>query len=280
MAQLYRRGSRGLEVGRIQSALNAYGAKPPLKVDGDFGGSTETAVRKFQTFNGLPVDGIVGPQTRGFLYPFKTLTMKGVVQRGTTNPPLQLRMPTLTSPSSSTKTSQPLTLKPPAPSGGGGQWVQQVQAGGQVAFKPWLNTGSPQPAVWSGVVTMAFTYQTKPEGRHFEFSPLLQLVVNSQSKPGDPLFTFSGGGQVTWADIFAKGSWHILSPFVQVMGLAQLNDGKLQLGIQGSAGNQITFEAKKDRFLIFAQGAVAGTWTNNGQFTLGPQVSLGLIGQF
>ncbi|HEY8747986.1 MAG TPA: hypothetical protein VIM11_08430 [Tepidisphaeraceae bacterium] len=164
--------------------------------------------------------------------------------------------------------------------GGGGQWVQQVQAGGQVAFKPWVNTGSPQSTVWSGLVTMQFTYQTRPEGRHFEFSPLLQLAINSQSKPSDPLFTFSGGGQVTWADIYAKGSWHILSPFVQVMGLAQLNDGKLQLGVQGSIGNQITFEAKKDRFLIFAQGAIAGTYTNDGNFTLGPQISLGLIGQF
>jgi hypothetical protein len=301
MAQLYRKGTKGLEVARIQSALNVYGAKPQLKVDGDFGADTENAVRAFQTANGIkPVDGIVGPITRGYLYPFRTLTVSGVMQRGPINK--SPRAPRTSSSSSSSSSSpspsnttsttsstsssasgspgssQPLKLTPP--SVGGGKWVQQVQAGGQVAFAPWLNTGSPQSAVRSGVLTMQFTYQTRPEGRHFELSPILQLAINSQSKSTDPLFTYSAGGQVTWADIYAPGSWHILSPYVQIMGLAQNSDGKLQLGVQGSIGNQITYEAKKDRLMFFLQGSLAGTYTNDGNFTLGPQVTLGAIGQF
>lgn len=31
--------------------------------DGDFGGATETAVRNFQTENGLEIDGVIGPET-------------------------------------------------------------------------------------------------------------------------------------------------------------------------------------------------------------------------
>jgi peptidoglycan hydrolase-like protein with peptidoglycan-binding domain len=37
--------------------------KPPLAVDGIFGRLTRNAVIDYQTWNGLQVDGIVGPQT-------------------------------------------------------------------------------------------------------------------------------------------------------------------------------------------------------------------------
>lgn len=35
----------------------------PLQVDGDFGGHTFNAVWDYQSWNGLQVDGVVGPQT-------------------------------------------------------------------------------------------------------------------------------------------------------------------------------------------------------------------------
>ena len=58
---LLRRGSEGKAVEDLQERLNGLGAD--LKVDGDFGPATEFAVRQFQTFWGIDVDGVVGDQT-------------------------------------------------------------------------------------------------------------------------------------------------------------------------------------------------------------------------
>jgi len=61
---LLKRGSKGVAVRELQSMLNAAGASPVLKVDGDFGPATERAVKAYQRSAKLVVDGIVGPQTR------------------------------------------------------------------------------------------------------------------------------------------------------------------------------------------------------------------------
>lgn len=60
---LLKRGSKGPEVARLQTLLNANGAIPPLLVDADFGSRTETAVKAFQKARGLAPDGEVGPKT-------------------------------------------------------------------------------------------------------------------------------------------------------------------------------------------------------------------------
>lgn len=49
-------GSRGVDVGRLQSALG-------LRIDEEFGSVTEGAVMTFQAARGLEVDGVVGPRT-------------------------------------------------------------------------------------------------------------------------------------------------------------------------------------------------------------------------
>ena len=53
---LYKKGSKGEFVKRIQKLLHVY-------PDGIFGPVTEEAVKDFQKANGLTVDGIVGPAT-------------------------------------------------------------------------------------------------------------------------------------------------------------------------------------------------------------------------
>lgn len=57
-----RRGSRGDHVRVLQTVLNNR-AGQRLAVDGDFGPSTEAAVKNLQRFFGLSVDGVVGPRT-------------------------------------------------------------------------------------------------------------------------------------------------------------------------------------------------------------------------
>lgn len=69
----FRLGSKGEEVRRIQEKLKALGIyKGP--VDGDFGGGTEGAVRRFQAAERLEVDGTVGPLTWQSLFQEKIAT--------------------------------------------------------------------------------------------------------------------------------------------------------------------------------------------------------------
>ncbi|MDR2736046.1 MAG: peptidoglycan-binding protein [Gracilibacteraceae bacterium] len=58
-------GSKGNDVRWVQWQLNLCGFV--LVVDGDFGSSTETAVRSYQKNIALPLDGIVGANTRKLL---------------------------------------------------------------------------------------------------------------------------------------------------------------------------------------------------------------------
>ncbi len=59
---LYKRGSKGKEVEKIQRKLKKLGYYLGA-IDGDFGGGTESAVKRFQRDNNLKIDGIVGEKT-------------------------------------------------------------------------------------------------------------------------------------------------------------------------------------------------------------------------
>lgn len=61
---IYKIGSRGEDVRKIQKALN-------LIDDGIFGPLTDEAVRDYQRKNNLVVDGIVGDKTFSSLFPYK-----------------------------------------------------------------------------------------------------------------------------------------------------------------------------------------------------------------
>jgi len=56
-----RQGSTGTAVQALQVQLAKHGAQ--VATDGDFGPGTDAAVRRFQSANGLGVDGVVGPAT-------------------------------------------------------------------------------------------------------------------------------------------------------------------------------------------------------------------------
>ncbi len=63
MVYTLRKGDSGQEVARLQAQFVLKG----LAVDGKFGSKTEKAVKEYQSFNNLTVDGIAGPQTLGSL---------------------------------------------------------------------------------------------------------------------------------------------------------------------------------------------------------------------
>lgn len=61
VSSIVRRNSKGDDVKTLQTLLNKFGYN--LVVDGDFGSTTEGAVKKFQGLNSLVMDGIVGKKT-------------------------------------------------------------------------------------------------------------------------------------------------------------------------------------------------------------------------
>lgn len=63
----------GAAVAELQELLCAHGYK--LKIDGDYGGRTESAVKLFQKGHGLRIDGVVGSKT--------WVMLKTTVQPGT-----------------------------------------------------------------------------------------------------------------------------------------------------------------------------------------------------
>lgn len=60
--EVLKRGARGASVETLQKYLGII-QTPKLKVDGDFGPKTVSAVKKFQRSNGLWIDGVVGRLT-------------------------------------------------------------------------------------------------------------------------------------------------------------------------------------------------------------------------
>nr|DAK08600.1 MAG TPA: N acetylmuramidase [Caudoviricetes sp.] len=81
-----RRGSKGADVTKLQTALNALGYDCGA-ADGIFGAATEKAVRAFQKDNSLAVDGIAGKATQEALYAAEsvpratyTVTLRNVPQ--------------------------------------------------------------------------------------------------------------------------------------------------------------------------------------------------------
>ena len=59
-----KKGSKGNTVKALQILLAGNGCSVgKYGVDGDFGGDTEAAVRRFQSKKEITVDGIVGPAT-------------------------------------------------------------------------------------------------------------------------------------------------------------------------------------------------------------------------
>ena len=79
MSQDLKPGAQGLEVSRVQVALNNQ--KVFVQQTGKYDAQTEKAVRKFQADHKLPVTGIVDDMTSAWLFPYKKVNVHGQVFR-------------------------------------------------------------------------------------------------------------------------------------------------------------------------------------------------------
>jgi len=76
-----RLGSKGPGVREVQALLAMDGFN--VKVDGDFGPATKTAVKAFQGSNMLAADGVVGPKTQAALSALRAAAPRDAGQRST-----------------------------------------------------------------------------------------------------------------------------------------------------------------------------------------------------
>ena len=75
---VYRIGWKGPEIERIQIKLKELGHYQG-SLDGDFGGGTLRAVKAYQRYRGLKVDGIVGPETWASLFDGEPMSTPAII---------------------------------------------------------------------------------------------------------------------------------------------------------------------------------------------------------
>jgi hypothetical protein len=300
-------GAQGVDVGRAQTALNKYQVHPVLKVDGDFGPKTHAGVGEFQERYRLKTSGEVDDDTWPVLNPYRTVSVFGLlVPKGLILPQFKDPFDPSNSPLKSWGVPQPsFKLNPhlldpprnpvgypfryPLPStpepvkSGSGDVVFQPQVGPQFLTKPWWYSGFPkdQPPGASLSVPFQFwvTWRSAPKGRHTEIGFGPGFAFNRTVQKDDSPYTLSASFQVMIADIWARGSWHLLAPYVQAGGY--WNFRPHTEGFSVNVGNQMTYEIIDDTLMLMLQ---PGFWINHdvtkNQSTYGPGVGLSVGGSF
>ena len=284
-------GSAGPDVKELQGLLNYHLRAPliPLAPDGQFGRLTDARLRQFQTVNQIHVDGIVGPQTRSLLYATITMRLNTRVSLGKGQPiavaaraarsgafggRVLLASAGDSLPAGAFPTASPSPSAPPTPS----LHLDniQIQAGGQRTFTPWIGPSS--PSFDSLLVSAQATFLKVSDGPHLELALGGQFAVSP--KLSDGKYNAQGFFQITGADLIAPGRFHLLSPFAQVSFQSNFFPfGSPTVGL--TAGNQLSFDIIKDRWMFFVQGALAANLSlNDGTASVSPQVIGGMTWQF
>jgi hypothetical protein len=308
-------GCKGEDVRAVQNALNRNGAS--LDPDGDFGTHTRDAVNDFQKEQRkrnpkFGVDGKVGPETRGALFPLVAVTVNVFGMRLTdpTNrsvkprpgfglPPLTLKTPAPPAlPPALNLTLPPLTLgalrhekipglaepiavppMPAIPSIMGTNWQQIAQS--QVQFKG-LFRG---PTVNSFAIGIQTVFNKKDSDNHFEYTTgcLLQSPIGFQDGQGNN-FTLGCFANATWVDpILHRGMFHLVNPYAQLQGQGNVGGPALPTAQLGLFPVNINVDLNEDGLqLNFTGGAVWNlTFQDNGIVsTWGTQLGVGLVGKF
>jgi len=300
-------GARGVDVGRAQTALNKHQVRPLLKVDGDFGPKTLVGVGEFQERYKLKPSGEVDADTWLFLNPYRTVSVFGLLSpRGLTLPEFKSPFDPSNSPLKLGGLQQPSfkldphSLDPPRnPVGypfryplpatpdpvkpGSGDVVFQPQFGPQFLTKPLWYSGFPKGQPPGPSLSFPFqfwvTWRSAPKGMHTEIGFGPGFAFNRTVSKDDSPYTLSANFQVMIADIWARGSWHLLAPYAQVGGYWNFRPDTEGFGV--NLGNQMTYEIIDDRLMLMLQ---PGFWINHDltkkQTTYGPGVGLSVGGSF
>lgn len=308
-----KKGDKGLDVRRVQTLLIALkfldeklpNGKPSL--DGDFGNATEAAVKAFQTqATTLKPTGILDAETWKVLNPYRTVRVTAQVSSdfSLTMPPrgrfslLPRLVPMLTlqpmdmtwhpTPGdvSTATTEKPAAAATTAQNAGRG-FVLQPQLGPQYLTPPVFYTSPPgstkpgqslahQLQVW-------LTYRTAKDGRHLELGVGPSFSVNQKFHSDDPRYTIAGNVSIMVADIFAKGSWHFLSPELQ-LGYYNNRDDHFNFvssGLALNVGDQMSYEIIDDTLMfIWTPGFWMQYDLKTGQVQGAPGLSLAIGGSF
>jgi hypothetical protein len=294
--RLLLKGMEGEDVRDVQRKLNArYTNFPKLDENGKFGKETEKAVRLFQTWNLLAVDGKVGDCTWAAL---DTILMVASVtaEPGPQFSPLLNRMmemavvnaehasnrkqgPTTLRmrPPPDVGQSPPLldrmfdkaakelwkrrvfdTMKPPSP----GDRIYQFQ--GQTGGTAQLGG----PSSGSLALVIAAISRTSQLDRHWEYGPFLQPQINST----DPRWQILTGFSVQYTDLWHVHRWHLASFYAQPSWA--IPHPTLSLPI----GHQLSFDLTKDGNLsLFVQDQAAVTIDlTSRQISVGAGIALGV----
>lgn len=293
-----KKGDHGLDVSRLQVVLvkmNLLGTKTPQgkpMPNGVFDDVTETALRQFQRLLELPQTGILDFETLKALIPYRTIKVAGSYCGLHSGPAMRLRLlPDLRLGRKPDLTYHPVINMPgtpavgpptpaPSPAKGGADVIGQAQLGGQYVAKPFFTT---KPSGWTPLersLSLQFqawlTYRSAQDGTHVEIGMGPGIAADQKVSHNDPRFTFTGSFSLTVADIFAPGSFHLLSPQLQLSVYNNTSDSMktLSSGFGASIGNQMSIDIKKDVLSFQVTPAIyMNVDCRTGQMTLAPGIS-------
>lgn len=254
-----------------------------LKPDRIFGPKTEAAVKAYQVLHHLVPDGIVGPRTRD------AVNTRLFVVGGT----LYRQMPSvkaaslLAARSALELRTSPAQSTPPLPPPSQGSTVLQLQPGLTMVARPWIFPPGQQPGtILQKSLQLSIVYKQGDGIGHVEAGAFVQVSSNSQSGPGDPMVSFTGGWQCVAADLLApwlipklRWQFHPVSLVFQQTLVFNARPASVALGF--GIGEQAQLDLGSDRFGVVIGGIIVanGDLTNTA-FSLGVQATLGGVVQF
>jgi hypothetical protein len=267
MARTLKQGDTGQDVVVLQKVLNKHldlVGGPLLKPDGVFGARTRQKVVEFQKINRLVADGVVGPKTTAALLDIKMVTVRTEMNTTSSGSPQPAPSPKPVTPPAQ---SQPSPTPPKTRS-------FQVQAGGQVAFNPWVAS----PFVLTA--QMNFFVRRNRFPPVIEISPGVQLSINM---PGSAAGDWTGQAfvQLALPEYTSSKPIDWFNPFIQAA-LVQ-NQGQ-HLNAGAALGDQINLPlGKSGKYSLFLNGQEVWNFDlKTGVINHLPatQVLLGVSGEF